>query len=197
MKTFRFKTYLTSNIEDLDALTKELLSHCNQLTVKKGDFLLREGEMSKKSYFVEDGLLRQYSIDSKGKEHVLQFAPENWFISNRESEYFQQPSSYFIEAIEDTRVLIIDRELIEKLSQINPEFIDFNTYILNKHIASLQKRITQLQSNTALERYLDFVETYPDVLLRVPQTYVASFLGIAPESLSRVRKELARDRSVS
>lgn len=193
MKTFRFKTYLTSNIGELETLTKELLSHCNQLQLEKGDFLLREGQLNSKTYFVEKGLLRQYSIDTKGKEHILQFAPENWFVANRESEYLNKPSTYFIEALEDSTVLVIEKELVEKLSKANPKFSEFNDKLLHKHIANLQKRITQLQSNSALERYLDFIKTYPDVLLRVPQTYVASYLGITPESLSRVRKNLANE----
>ncbi|MDG3581242.1 Crp/Fnr family transcriptional regulator [Galbibacter pacificus] len=196
MKIFRFKTYLTSNMEVLEPPTQELLSNCSQRTVDKGDYLLREGESTGSSYFVEDGLLRQFSIDEKGKEHILQFAPENWFVSNRESEYLNRPSSYFIQAIEDARVLVVERELIERLSKSNPAFIELNTRLLHRHIAGLQKRVTQLQSYTARERYLDFVRSYPDVLLRVPQTYVASYLGITPESLSRVRKELAKEQQV-
>lgn len=193
MKPFRFKTYLTSNVGALEALTKELLSHCNQLEVNKGTYLLREGEVNSKTYFVENGLLRQFSIDEKGKEHILQFAPENWFVSNRESVFLNKPSSYFIEAIEDSTVFVVEKELFDILSKENPLFIDFNTQLLHRHIASLQKRVTQLQSDSAQERYLDFIQTYPDVLLRVPQTYVASYLGITPESLSRVRKELAKN----
>lgn len=191
MNTFRFKSFLTSNVGDLETHAKELLSQCNHLTVKKNTLLLQEGQINSKSYFVESGLLRQFSIDNKGKEHIIQFAPENWFVSNRESEFLNKPSSYFIEAIEDSIVLVIEKKLVEKLSHANPQFAEFNTQLLHKHIANLQKRITQLQSNTALERYLDFIKSYPDLLLRVPQTYVASYLGITPESLSRVRKELA------
>lgn len=191
MKTFRFKTYLTSNVESLESINKELLNKCKQQQFKKGDYLLREGEISKTSYFVEDGLLRQFSVDDKGKEHVIQFAPENWFMANREGECFNLPSSYNIKAIEDTTVFIIEKELIENLSKTNSVFLNFNIELLHKHIASLQKRITQLQSKTAKERYLDFIKTYPDVLMRVPQTYVASYLGITPESLSRVRKEIS------
>lgn len=197
MKTFRFNTYLTTNIGSLEILTTELLSHCNQLVLDKGDYLLHEGEINSNAYFVESGLLRQFSIDDKGKEHILQFAPENWFVANRESEFLNKPSSYFIQAIEDSTVLIVERDIVEKLSKANPQFIDFNTQLLHKHIANLQKRITQLQSNTARQRYLDFIETYPNVLFRVPQTYVASYLGIAPESLSRVRKELAQEHQSS
>lgn len=191
MKTFRFKTYLTSNVDSLELINKELLNNCATQHYKKGEYVLREGELSKKSYFVEDGLLRQFSIDDKGKEHIIQFAPENWFMANREGECFNLPSSYYIEAVENTTVFIIEKELIDKLALTNSLFLNFNIQLLHKHIASLQKRITQLQSKTAKERYLDFINTYPDVLMRVPQTYVASYLGITPESLSRVRKEIS------
>ncbi len=197
MKTFRFTTYLSSNIEVLESSTKELLSQCSRLSVSKGEYLLREGESNSRSYFVEMGLLRQFSIDEKGKEHILQFAPENWFLANRESQYLDRPSSYFIDAIEDTSVLIIEKSLIDTLKESNPQFAQFNSMLLHRHIATLQKRVTQLQSNSARERYLDFIQMYPDVLLRVPQTYVASYLGIAPESLSRVRKELAEEHHPS
>lgn len=189
MKTFTFKNFLEDSMEPL---AQELLSHCVSLQVHKGEHLLRAGEIKNETYYVEKGLLRQFSIDSKGKEHIIQFAPENWFVSNRQSEYLQQPSSYYIEAVEDSTVRIVTGELIQKLSEDRPVFIDFNIKLLHRHIASLQKRITQLQSNTAQERYLDFIKTYPNVLMRVPQTYVASYLGITPESLSRVRKELAK-----
>ena len=191
MNNLRFTSFLTSNISGNDNMTQELLSRCNSQKAEKGSFLLREGDKIAHSFFVEQGLLRQYTIDNKGKEHILQFAPENWFISNRESEFLNLPSSYFIDAIEETTVLIIPKVLIQTFSSANPDFSVFNNQLLHRHIASLQKRITQLQSVSARDRYLDFIKIYPDLMLRVPQTYVASYLGITPESLSRIRKELA------
>lgn len=192
MNSFNFKTYLTSNIAlDNDSIDN-LMLHCKHQQIYKGDFLLRQGEKCKHSFFVESGLLKQYSIDEKGKEHIIQFAPEKWFISDRESVYFDNPSNYFIQAIEDTKVFVLDELFFQELSLSHPNFLDYNNRLLHNHIRHLQKRITQLLSATAEQRYLDFIQVYPDISLRVPQTMIASYLGITPESLSRVRKELAQ-----
>lgn len=192
MNSFNFKTYLTSNIAlDNDSIDN-LMLHCKQQQIYKGDFLLRQGEKCKHSFFVESGLLKQYTIDEKGKEHIIQFAPEKWFISDRESVYFDNPSNYFIQAIEDTKVFVLDELFFQELSLSHPNFLDYNNRLLHNHIRHLQKRITQLLSATAEQRYLDFIQVYPDISLRVPQTMIASYLGITPESLSRVRKELAQ-----
>ncbi len=129
--------------------------------------------------------------DDKGKEHIVQFAPENWFVTDRESVFFNQKSSYFIQALENSSVLLLDEAFILLPSQKNNSFIEFNNKLLHNHIRHLQKRITQLLGATAEERYLDFIKIYPDLLLRVSQAMVASYLGITPESLSRVRKELS------
>lgn len=192
MNNFRFTTYLTSNTGADQAILDQLLSHCSIREFKKGDFLLRQGEKCRYSFFVERGLLRQFSIDEKGKEHIIQFAPENWFMSDRESVYFDRPSSYFMQALEDTVTFLLDESLFLELSKSDTAFLEFNNRLLHNHIRHLQRRITQLQSATAEERYLDFIRMYPDLLLRVPQIFIASYLGITPESLSRVRKELAR-----
>ncbi|MGY5254338.1 Crp/Fnr family transcriptional regulator [Sphingobacterium spiritivorum] len=191
MNNFSFVSYLTSNIEIDTASVEQLVSHCRTVAVKKGNYLLREGEVGKYTYFVEQGLLKQYSIDEKGKEHILQFAPENWFVSDRGSVYFGLPSHYYIQALEDSKVMLIEEEFIIKLSQDTPSFLEFNNKNLHNHIRHLQKRITLLLSATAEERYLDFIKIYPSLTLRVPQTLIASYLGITPESLSRVRKDLA------
>ncbi|MBX2951894.1 MAG: Crp/Fnr family transcriptional regulator [Leadbetterella sp.] len=192
MNNLRFTTYLTSNIGTDKAVLEQLLSHCSIREFKKGEFLLSQGEKCRYSFFVERGLLRQFSIDDKGKEHIIQFAPENWFMSDRESVYFDRPSSYFMQALEDTVTFLLDENLFLELSKSDTAFLEFNNRLLHNHIRHLQRRITQLQSATAEERYLDFIRMYPDLLLRVPQIFVASYLGITPESLSRVRKELAR-----
>ncbi len=185
------KTFLTGNV-DLDAsFIDEVLSRCKTMHVNKKDFLLQAGDYCKHSFYVEKGLLRYYSIDDKGKEHILQFAPEQWFVGDRESMYFNRPSNFFIQSLEDSDVVLIDENLITKLSNSNPSFAVFNNKLLHNHIRQLQHRINMLLSATAEERYLDFIEIYPDILLRVPQTFVASYLGITPESLSRVRKDLA------
>lgn len=171
---------------DLPNLTQMI----TRKNVKKGEFLLTEGQICKHIIFVEQGLLRFYSIDEEGKEHILQFAPENWFLSDRGSIYFNQPSSYFIAAIEDSTVALLDQYFVERASDLSPEFRNYNEYLLQNHIRHLQNRVNLLIGATAEQRYLVFMELYPDLMRRVPQWMIASYLGITPESLSRVRKEL-------
>ena len=183
--------FLESNIPIEKSAVSAYVSTLKIRKVKKGEQLLKQGDICQHTFFVEKGLLRYFSIDKKGKENVLQFAPENWFITDRESVYFNQPSKYYIDALEDSEVLVLEKNFVEKISEQSNSFAEFNNKLLHNHIRSLQKRIELLLSATAEERYLDFIKVYPNLLLRVPQTLIASYLGITPESLSRVRKELA------
>lgn len=193
MKTTGLKTYLTSNLAIDEGEIEIMVEECQLKHVAKDCFLLRENEYSSYTFFVEKGLLRQYSVDNKGKEHILLFAPENWFVTDRESSYFNQPSAYTIQALEDSQVVLIDESFIQMLADKIPNFTDFNNRLLHNHIRHLQKRINLLLSADAKDRYLQFIKMYPDILLRVPQTMVASYLGITAESLSRVRRELAQN----
>ena len=191
MNSPNLKAFLTSNLEINEESIQSILKSCTIKRVKKDEFLLRENEHCKHTFFVESGLIRQYSIDDKGKEHTISFAPENWFVSDRESVFFNEASAYYIQALEDSEVVMMDADFFLKLSEEIPSFTDFNNKLLHNHIRHLQKRINMLLSASAKQRYLEFVAMYPDTLLRVPQTMIASYLGITPESLSRVRKELA------
>ncbi|MDO6808470.1 Crp/Fnr family transcriptional regulator [Zobellia galactanivorans] len=197
MNSTSLKSFLTShlNVDEQDILT--LLSHCTTKKVKKDTFLLQKNERCSHTFFVEKGLLRHYSIDEKGKEHILAFAPESWFVTDRESSYFNAPSAYYIQALEDSQIVLIDENFIQGLSEKVPSFTNFNNRLLHNHIRHLQRRVNTLLSDSAKERYLQFIKTYPDILIRVPQTMVASYLGITPESLSRVRRELARKNQVN
>lgn len=161
--------------------------------VSKSDFLLKEGDVCSHFFFVEKGLLRLYALNDEGKENILQFATENWIVSDRGSVYFQQPSTYYIDAVEETLVVMLDEDFINEVSKINVDFRRKNEQLLQKHIRQLYKRISQLLGASAKRRYLDFVQMYPDIMLRVPQWMIASYLGVTPESLSRVRKALAEE----
>ena len=191
MNDFILSTFLTTNTGIDAKIADDIINKQKRMVVEKGELLLKEGEICRHSFFVEKGLLRYYSIDAKGKEHIIQFAPEGWFVSDRESVYFNQPSQYFIQALEESRIIALDETFVRELAKQDPSFLEFNNRLLHNHIRHLQRRINMLLSATAEERYLDFINIYPDILLRVPQTMVASYLGIAPESLSRVRKDLA------
>lgn len=165
--------------------------------INKHEFLLQQGEVCHHTFFVEKGLLRMYSIDKNGKEHIIQFAPENWLIGDRSSLYFNEKSNYYIEAVEDSEVLFLKPDFFSKLLEEFPNTIERNDLIIQKHVKSLQDRINSLLGETAEERYMKFTKMYPDLLLRVPQWMIASYLGITPESLSRVRKELARKNFIT
>jgi CRP-like cAMP-binding protein len=148
------------------------------IKINKGQILQHIGEINSKVYFVESGLLRSYSIDEKGKEHIYVFAPENWFIGD--GVLPTEPNELFIDAIEDSVVKIIDKD---------PESKNFEKKATRKRIAVLQKRIIMLMSFTAIQRYKHFIETYPDIVQRVPQRMIASYLGVTPETLSAAKRQ--------
>ncbi len=189
MKNFRQHLQSKANVSE-DAIDK-LIPQLQTKTVAKGQIILSPGEVCQHSFFVESGLLRSFTIDSLGREHILQFAPETWIISDRSSVFFHEPSELFIDAVEDTNFILLDAQFICNASEISQDFAIYNELALQNHIRHLQKRINLLLSASAEQRYLNFIELYSDLTLRVPQWMIASYLGITPESLSRVRKNLA------
>lgn len=191
MKPHTFKEYLINNLAIENIHLDEISDNLKTINVSRNNYLLKEGDFCSDIFFVDKGLLRQYSIDEKGKEHILTFAPETWFVTDRESSFFAQPTPYYIQAVEETTVTVIDDHLLNMLSEHFPSFTKFNTQLLHSHIRQLQARINLLLSASAEDRYLNFIKVYPDIFQRVPQAMVASYLGITPESLSRVRRDLA------
>lgn len=187
-----FHAYLVEKAGMAEDQCRSLTEGVQVQTFEKGEFLLRAGEVCKHVFFVEKGLLRSFTIDEAGKEHIIQFAPEYWLMSDRSSTYFDEPSDFFIEAVEETTAVLLDKSFFDKAADASSSFRQFNERALQNHIRHLQKRINLLLGASAETRYLDFVRLYPDLTLRVPQWMIASYLGITPESLSRVRKELAR-----
>lgn len=174
-------------LENLDQCSK----YYQKKHVKKGSYLLRPGEVARHTYFVEKGLLRMYSIDKNGKEHIIQFAPEGWFISDRSSIHFNHDSIYYIDAVEDSDISTVEVSFFTEIQKFST-VAENNDTLLHRHIKNLQSRVHSLLAETAVERYVNFVKTYPDLTQRVPQWMIASYLGITPESLSRVRKELVK-----
>ncbi|GAO45451.1 Crp/Fnr family transcriptional regulator [Flavihumibacter petaseus] len=186
-----FKKYLKEHVDITDEQFEVLSAKIKVKTLKKGTTLTTPGSDEEAGFFVSRGLLRSYVVDSKGREHILQFAPERWWIGDRGNLYLGRPATFFIDAIEDSRVAVIDGDFIEWGKEICPRLGQFDLYLLNHFIINLQQRITLLLAASAEERYLSFQQVYPDVLLRVPQQMVASYLGVTPQSLSRVKKEIA------
>lgn len=188
----KFKSYLQKNAQIDEKQFDVLSKHLKAQKVKKHIVLLNPGEICGYSFFVEKGLLRSYTMDDSGKEHVIQFAPENWIVSDRSSAYFNQASDFFIDAVEDSEVVFLDKNFMEEAYKLSSDYRQFTEKALHNHIRHIQKRVSLLLGATAEQRYMDFIKLYPDLMLRVPQWMIASYLGITPESLSRVRKELAK-----
>jgi len=151
------------------------------IEIKKGHVLQNVGDLSSMVFEVVFGLLRSYTIDEKGKEHIFMFAPEGWIIADSVLE--GQSCEFFIEALEDSTVNVRKKDL----SQISP-----NAPAIAKRILVLQRRVIMLMSFSGLQRYEHFIETYPSLTQRVPQRMIASYLGITPEALSKAKGDKLR-----
>ena len=160
---------------------------------KKGEVLQREGDSYSHSFFVRKGLLRSYTIDDKGKEHIFMFAPEGWMIADIDSQEYNQPTALFIDCLEDSEVYVIERSLFLK-SDLSKDQLNRNVNLLSRRIAILQRRVIMLMSAPAKDRYELFLETYPELPNRVPQRMIASYVGITPEALSKIRGEIAKSK---
>jgi len=160
----------------------------------KGEFLQRDGDLVKYGAFVCKGFLRSYVIDNKGREHIIQFAPENWWISDKGAGAGDSKGSCFIDAIEDSAVLLIDQAGHSKMLEKVPAYSKSFQAGMQKRSAAKDKRIVHSLVADAEERYNDFMQTYPSIAQRVPQHMLASYLGIAPETLSRVRRKSMRKK---
>lgn len=161
--------------------------------IPKKTIIQRPGEYTKMAYFVKKGLLRSYIVDEKGKEHVFIFAPEDWIIADIEARVSDAPTELYIETIENSEVYIIDGKDLDYSKALNSsDLSEFNKLL--KRISVLQRRVIMFMSYSAIKRYEHFKETYPQIINRAPQKMIASYLGITPEALSKIRGEIARQK---
>ena len=155
--------------------------------LKKKQYLLQEGDITRHEYFVNKGCLRTYTIDDKGQEHIIQFAIEDWWTGDMYSFLTQTPARYTIDAIEDSELLCLEKNALEDLYIKIPKFEKFFRHLLQNAFVSLQERVIGNLSQPADERYCTFITKYPNMEKRLPLKQIASYLGITPESLSRIR----------
>lgn len=159
---------------------------------RKRQYVLQEGDVCNQFNFIVRGCLRMYKVDAKGNTHILQFAAENWWLSDIGSFHELQPSELNIDALEDTMDLQISHANLLLLYTKAPKFDRIFRVLIENSFVSLQKRLLQNISSTAEERYLAFQDNYAHLTNRLPQTQIASFLGITPEFLSRLRNKQAK-----
>lgn len=184
MKSF---TEILSELENQN--TPEVISLKEKIktqTFSKNTVLQRQGDLNKYAFYVKSGLLRSFTVDEKGKEHVFMFAPEGWLITDGSID--SERTILSIDALEDGEIEYISQDDFKDyfLPLTGPDDSERSESMMRR-MAVMQKRIIMLISATAIERYENFIQTYPDIIQRVPQKMIASYLGITPEALSKVK----------
>jgi CRP-like cAMP-binding protein len=170
-----------------------LFSISKEKMIPKGSVLIRQGQTVKKIYFVTGGCLRSFCVDKNGKEHTLQFAIKNWWISDYIAIHNNEYATLTVECLTDSNIIEFNAKEIDGILTKFPEYEPFQRNILERHVVSLQKRILNQLQLTAAERYDLFLEQYPNIEQHTRNYYIASYLGITKESLSRIRVKKAKE----
>ena len=160
-------------------------------SIPKGTTLLLAGETARAVYYVKQGCLKSYVMDAAGKEHILQFAPEDWLITDLDSFYNEKPALLSIEAIEPSEIITYDKTVFPLDEQMAPPMLQDALQKLRNNLIATHHRLITLLSSTAEERYLDFQERYPSLHGRLSQKLIAAYIGVTPEYLSDIRRKLA------
>jgi CRP-like cAMP-binding protein len=186
---------ITANIfKDMSFTEGEIAlidSKFEKTLVKRGETILEANENVMYQYYVFSGCLRTFFIDRNGKEHTIQFGIQDWWVSDYMAFFAQEKSLLNIECIQEAVLYKISKQSIDEIYDAIPKVDRFFRIKMEKSFASFQKRILSNLSQTAKERYLSFVEQYPNIEQKIKNYHIASFLGVTTESLSRIRKELA------
>ena len=181
------KRYVALNSEEEAAFTAII----EPKVLKRKEFLVQPGMVCRHQSYVYKGALRNYFVSPDGAEHTLQFAIEDWFVSDFPSYVNQQPATLHIEALEDAIVHQIAYDRVEALCKVHSKFEHFFRLVAQKAFVFAQRRILTNLGMTAEERFIEFNTMYPEIVRRVPQYALASYLGITPEFLSKIRKRMA------
>jgi CRP-like cAMP-binding protein len=186
---------LVKNLSKFVVLTPEEIETVKTLftykKLRRRQYILQEGDIARHETFIVKGVTRTYEVNEKGQEHVVQFGLEDWWIGDLHSFLSEEPSSYNIDCLEDTEMLQITRPNLEILYERIPKMErHFRIMIQNAFIAATS-RVASTLTKTAVERYDEFITSYPQIEQRVPNHQIASYLGITPQSLSRIRAQSA------
>lgn len=176
----------------LDEKEKEyFVSLLHYRKLKKGEIILKYGEVCKNNYFVISGCLRNYTIDEYGREHIIAFAPTDWWTSDLYSYITETPSEHTIDALLPTEIFEIRKEDMENVFTHIPKFERFFRILYQNAMVNHLHRIRQIMSIPAEDRYQYFIKRYPSIYSEIPLKYIASYLGISPEFLSKIRNKIA------
>ncbi len=159
---------------------------------RKRQYLLNAGDKCQYLTFVEKGLLRSFSVDAKGGEHVMQFALEGWWIADVASFLCGDDAIYNIEALEDAEVLLLTKNSMDEIMNRVPKIERYFRLLMENNVIALQRRIRVVQTHSAEDSYLKLMEVSPEILRRASQQHIASYMGISPETLSRIRKQVSK-----
>jgi len=183
-----FSKLLPLDSEEIEAVKTAFIER----RIKRRQFILQEGDICKLNTFIVEGCFRMYFVDEKGKEHNIQFAVENWWIGDIGSFHSEEPSKLYIEAIENSVILQIKKQDQLDLFVNYPKFNQIFRVFTENALVAYQRRVLQNISSTAEERYLDFMKRYPYFFNRISNVQIASFLGVTPEFLSTIRKNIIK-----
>jgi len=185
---------ILDHVKEYVQLTDSEIEHFTSILIvkklRKRQFLIQEGDHVNYQYFVVSGCLKAYEVDSNGEEHIIQFARENWWISDFKAFFDEGKSRLNIDTIEESLVIGIEKDDLEGLYHKVPKFERFFRIKLTRAYVALQNRILSSLEKTNEEQYLEFQKAYPNIEQRIPNYMIANYLGIKPESLSRIRKRL-------
>ena len=174
-----------------DADVEHFISYMERKLIRKKEFILRAGDICRHHSFINKGCMRRYVADNNGKETIIQFGIEDWWLGDLESLEYKRPTIYYIQALEDTEILRLERISFLRIMEEIPKFkIYHESKVSNSHFATL-KRLSVAQSGSPEEKYQLLMQDQPELFQRIPLHYIASYLGIEPESLSRLRKRMA------
>jgi CRP-like cAMP-binding protein len=162
--------------------------------LKKKQFLLQEGDVSRHTAFVVQGCLRGYTVDNNGFEHILQFAPPDWWIGDMYSVLTQKPGNLYIDALEDSEVLLLSKTDQEQLYLDIPKFERFFRIITENSLVAHRQRLLDNLSLSAKERFALFCRQYPTLIERLSQKQIAAYIGVTPEFLSKLKSEYFRSK---
>ncbi len=181
---------LRQHIEEISPITDEEFESIQKFfilkNVRKNQFLLHEGDDVKYEYLVLEGIYKVFYLDENGKEHIVQFAKKNWWMTDYSAFFKQNSSTMFVECLTEGEVLCLTLEGREKLSADYHKMEHFFRVKLTNGFVALQERIRLLLSGTPQQRYEEFSKLYPDLMLQIPKKYIAEYLGVSRETLSRL-----------